>query len=80
MYLELIQPNTGGSPYGRKVNVANGASKINEAWFIQERHYLYIKPYHHLQKKMDMHSQVPMKTDRRFRYGGEYARYLLLCM
>lgn len=22
-----------------------------EAWFIQERHYLYIKPYHHLQKE-----------------------------
>lgn len=71
----------GGSPYGRKVNVANGASKINGSMVYPGETLSVYKPYHHLQKKMDMHSQVPMKMDRRFRHMVvESARYLLLCI
>lgn len=58
----------GGSPYGRKVNVANGASKINGSIVYPGETLSVYKTVSPFTKKMDMHLLVLTRMDRQFRH------------
>ncbi len=71
----------GGSPYGRKVNVANGASKINGSIVYPGETLSVYKTVSPFTKENGYALAGSYEMDRQFRHMVvESARYLLLCI